>query len=152
MDRTDEQGVHDAPRSLRARSVRIDEAEPTVASVQAAPYFIGPPPVIRGVQQALGTDAFQVNALFFEPNTRSRPHLHRTDQLLYYVRGTGVVALAGGEDQLVAEGEFVLLPGGVLHMHGASGDGPAVHISITPDVDIDWDSPIPEAWKKWSDG
>ena len=63
--------------------------------------------------------------------------------------GTGVVAIDGGEDQLVQAGEFVFLPANVPHMHGASSDGPARHVSLTSDVHNDWDCPIPPQWEKW---
>jgi quercetin dioxygenase-like cupin family protein len=133
-----------------ARVVHIDRVDAMGSPERAAPYFIGPVPDIRPVGAFLGATDFEVNVLVFEPGTRSRPHRHTRDQLLYYVRGTGVVALAGGADQLVEEGAFVLLPGGILHMHGAGDDGPAVHLSLTPDLDIDWDVPIPDSWKRWA--
>jgi quercetin dioxygenase-like cupin family protein len=134
----------------RARVIGIDDVHGMAPSGRAAPYFIGAPPGIHPVGAVLGTTGFEVNALFFEAGTRSRPHRHKRDQLLYYVSGTGVVALDGGQDQRVQEGEFVLLPGGILHMHGASDDGPAVHISVTPDLEIEWDTAIPDAWKRWT--
>jgi quercetin dioxygenase-like cupin family protein len=109
---------------------------------------------VHRVFQALGTSEVQVNAIFFEPGARFRPHLHPYDQVLHYVKGTGVVALDGGEDQLVPEGEFVLLPAGVLHMHGATADGPAVHISTMrvadPGVETtDFGVAVPESWAKY---
>src|SRR5579863_252436 len=117
-----------------APAIRIDGVEPLLRE-RGAPYFIGVPPAVRPIHQALGTGDFQVNVVSFEADTRSRPHVHTTDQVLYYVSGTGVVALAGGADQRVEAGEFVLLPAGVVHLHGASADGPAVHISITREVE-----------------
>jgi quercetin dioxygenase-like cupin family protein len=101
------------------------------------------------MSEALGTDALQINVLFFEPGVRSRPHTHPYDQVLYYVSGKGVVAIEGGEDQIVEAGEFVLLPPSVPHMHGASEDGPACHISLMREVETDFDCPIPESWQRW---
>lgn len=133
----------------RAPTASLETTEPTVTAAPESPYFAGVPPEIRNIGQLLGTGDVAVNLLVFEAGTRSRPHVHTRDQVLYYARGTGVVALGGGEDQLIGEGEFVLLPAGVIHMHGASDDGPAVHISITADIEIDWDCPVPDSWRRW---
>lgn len=114
-----------------------------------AGHWIGPMADLRRVSEALGTSALQINVLYFEPGVRSRPHTHSQDQVLYYASGTGVVAVGGGEDQLVRAGEFVLLPAGVPHMHGAAEDGPACHLSLMHEVDTDFDCPIPESWQRW---
>jgi quercetin dioxygenase-like cupin family protein len=135
----------------RASAVRADAAEPTIPLELVAPQFFGAPPLVRRIQQALGTDQVEINAVFFEAGSRSRPHSHTRDQILYYAQGTGVVALAGSGDQRVEVGEFVLLPGGVPHMHGATDDGPAMHISIMREVDMDFNCPIPPAWQRWRD-
>jgi quercetin dioxygenase-like cupin family protein len=110
---------------------------------------VGPPADVRRVNEALGTEAVHVNAVYLEAGVRSRPHTHSFDQILLYVSGRGVVAVAGEEDQTVETGEFVLMPAGVVHMHGATADGPACHISLMRDVDMDFDCQVPEAWAKW---
>ena len=137
--------------SEHAAIVHFESAEPTIPSELVAPHFTGAPPVVRRIQDALGTEQLQVNAVFFQAGSRSRPHSHSYDQVLHYVHGTGVVAVDGGADQRVETGEFVLLPGGLPHMHGATDDGPAAHISIMRDVDLDWDCPIPKEWQHWRD-
>jgi quercetin dioxygenase-like cupin family protein len=104
---------------------------------------------VRRVNEALGTDAIKINAVFLEPGARSLPHSHSFDQVLLYVSGTGVVALDGGDDQLVETGAFALLPAGIAHMHGASADGPACHISLMAESDMDFDCPIPASWAHW---
>ena len=75
----------------------------------------------RRVNEALGTSAVLVNWLSFEPGVRSLPHSHSHDQILLYTSGRGVVAVDGGEDQVVETGQFVLLPADVAHVHGADG-------------------------------
>ena len=57
-------------------------------------------------------------------------------------QGTGIVAIDGGDDQIVSSGEVVLLPGGVPHMHGATDEGSAMHLSIMRETDADFDCPI----------
>ena len=119
------------------------------ATLRDPSHWIGPMADLRRVSEALGTDSLQVNVVFFEAGVRSKPHTHSHDQVLYYASGTGVVAVDGGDDQIVRAGEFVLLPANVPHMHGASGDGPASHISLMSDVDMDFDCPIPPQWERW---
>jgi quercetin dioxygenase-like cupin family protein len=124
----------------------VEERVPTHLSVQR---WAGAPADVRRVNEALGTDALHINAVYLEAGARSRPHSHSFDQVLLYVSGTGVVAIDGGPDERVATGDFVLLPAGIAHMHGATEDGPACHISLMRDVDMDFDCPIPEAWAHW---
>jgi quercetin dioxygenase-like cupin family protein len=130
------------------RIVRLDDVP--MASVRGgASNWVGPMAELRRVSEALGTTALAINFVSFEAGVRSRPHLHSQDQVLYYTSGTGVVAVDGGEDQVVPAGEFVLLPANVPHMHGATEDGPASHLSLMHEVDTDFDCPIPESWQRW---
>lgn len=129
--------------------VRPEDVQERIPPERLIPRWVGPPADARRVSAALGTEDLVVNVLFFEPGARSRPHSHSHDQVLYYAGGTGVVAVDGGEDQLVQTGEFVLLPGGVPHMHGASDGEAACHLSLMSVVDTDFDCPIPPQWEKW---
>jgi quercetin dioxygenase-like cupin family protein len=133
-------------RARIVHPIAVEERVPVHLSTQR---WIGAPADVRRVNEALGTDALHINAVYLEAGVRSRPHSHSFDQVLLYVSGTGVVAVDGGEDQRVETGDFVLLPAGVAHMHGATTEGPACHISLMRDVDMDFDCPIPEAWAGW---
>jgi quercetin dioxygenase-like cupin family protein len=103
---------------------------------------------IHSVSECMGTQETALRAVFFEPGARSRPHRHTCDQLLYFIEA-GIVAVDGDDDQPVAAGELVLLPGGVVHMHGAGPDAPAVHLSIMREIDSDFESAIPAAWERY---
>ncbi len=131
-----------------ARSMRLEDVDVIVPPETLGPQFAGVP-TVRLASVALGTDETHVNAVYFEAGGRNQPHTHTNDQILLYLEGTGVIALDGGEDQVIPNGEIVLLPGGVPHMHGATADGPAMHLSIMRDVDIDFDCVIPDSWSKW---
>ena len=133
----------------KAKIVRPEDVTIRIPRAESLPRWIGEPADGRRVNQELGTDDVLINYLFFEPGVRSRPHTHSHDQILFYVTGRGVVAMDGGEDQIVEAGEFVLLPANIPHMHGATDDGPAAHISLMTDVDMDFDCPIPESWASW---
>ena len=134
--------------SQHARSMRLEDVDVVIPPEHLGPQFSGAP-VVRLAAAALGTDQVDVNAVYFEAGGRNQPHAHTHDQILLYLEGRGVVALDGGDDQIVEAGEIVLLPGGVPHMHGATADGPAMHLSIMRDTDVDWECPIPDSWSKW---
>ncbi len=116
--------------------------------ISSAGNLVGAATVHR-VSPALGTDQVKVNAIYFEPGSRFRPHRHPYDQVLYYAYGTGVVAVDGGDDVLVPPGQYVLLSANVVHMHGCTGDGPALQISIMREVETNFDVPYPASWEKW---
>ncbi len=102
------------------------------------------------ITQELGSAIFNGTAVFFEAGARARPHSHPVEQLLYFVRGEGVVAVDGGPDQLVPEGSLVVLPAGTPHMHGASDAGPACHLTVTPaPTQTDWLTDVPPAWHRF---
>ncbi|MGH2485851.1 MAG: cupin domain-containing protein [Ktedonobacterales bacterium] len=77
--------------------------------------------------------------VFFERGSRTRPHIHPVDQTLYFVEGQGVVAT---ENELIhtAAGDFVTIPAGVWHWHGAAPDATTTHISIKRPGATDWNA------------
>jgi quercetin dioxygenase-like cupin family protein len=100
--------------------------------------------------QALGVAELEFNGLALEPGTRTRPHAHSADQVIYQVSGVGIVAVGGGDDERVETGECVLLPGGIPHMHGAAEDGPAfVVTALRSGFTTDFDCPIPAVWQRF---
>jgi quercetin dioxygenase-like cupin family protein len=102
------------------------------------------------LSQALETNEVEFNALALEAGTRTRPHTHTADQLIYCIRGAGVVAVDGGEDERVEEGECVMLPAGLLHMHGAASDGPVFAITaLRGGFTTDFDCAVPTAWERF---
>ena len=67
----------------------------------------------------------------FAAGARAKPHRHSSDQLLYVVSGIGKVG-AGGEEHRIGTGDFVLIPAGEDHWHGAADTGsPMAHITVT---------------------
>lgn len=135
--------------SEELRFVRPEEAEPTRAG--ASRMFTGDTQ-IREVSTALGLPYIEVNALFVEPGARSRPHRHEVEQLLYFLKGPGVVAIDGGEDRMVPEGAFVVIPAGAVHKHGAPADNAAAYISfIAMQHESDFDVELPAAWRDYAD-
>jgi quercetin dioxygenase-like cupin family protein len=121
------------------------------AHVQGAPHqFIGDVDVYS-VSESLGTEQTRIRLVRFTPGSRTRPHRHSNDQLLFFMDGPGIIAVDGGEDQRIEPGEFVLLPGGTMHMHGATEEGPTSHISMMAAIDSDFESEISPAWQRYRD-
>lgn len=130
-------------------SIRV-LAPADVPAVPLPPEAFAGKTLLHFISTTVESDAVSVNFLEFEAGARSRPHSHDADQLIYYVSGEGVVAEDGGEDVIVPAGSFVVLSGGVVHMHGASSSGPATHISIMPTGhSTEFAPPIPAGWEQW---
>jgi quercetin dioxygenase-like cupin family protein len=133
---------------------------PTVRPLDAEPWhtsggdkFIGRTDVHHIADHLGAADRLEINGLSFEPGARSRPHSHDYDQVLYFFEGPGIVAVDGGEDQLIQPGEFVMLPANTPHMHGAPHTNPAAHVSIMAQGHSnDFDCPIPAQWEQYRAG
>lgn len=110
--------------------------------------FIGQA-TVYSVSELLGTEQTKIRYVVFGPGARTRPHVHSKDQLLCFHGGPGVAAIDGGEDQIIEPGEFVLLPGGIVHMHGATADAPTTHISMMQSIDSDFDIPLPPQCERY---
>jgi quercetin dioxygenase-like cupin family protein len=104
---------------------------------------------VHPISPAVGTEEIKINAIYFEPGARFRPHSHPFDQILYYQYGTGVVAINGGDDVVVPEGQYVILPGNTVHMHGCTDDGPALQLSLMRDTQTTFDVKYPVGWERW---
>lgn len=89
----------------------------------------------------------ELTAVFFEAGARTTPHIHESGQVLQVVSGRCVVVIED-ERREVAPGDFVIVPRGVWHWHGATRDGPACHISIKLPGRTDWAVPR----RDWADG
>jgi quercetin dioxygenase-like cupin family protein len=118
----------------------------------------GPPPEpqnftgrvrMQNLAREGGAGKLELLAVHFDAGVHTRPHTHPSEQVLSFVRGSGFVWLAGEERQLVAEGGIVVVPGGVVHMHGATEDGPISHIALrAADGPTDWaPEDVPDDWR-----
>jgi quercetin dioxygenase-like cupin family protein len=90
-----------------------------------------------------------VFAVHFDAGGRTRPHVHRSGQVLYITDGEGIVAVASGR-RTVGPGDLVTVRAGEWHWHGGTRTSPMSHLTVqvmAPD-DIDWD--VDE--RDWADG
>jgi quercetin dioxygenase-like cupin family protein len=91
-------------------------------------------------QSMVGNDRsreLEIIAVFFEESARTTPHTHSTDQVLYVVSGTCLVADESGRRQ-VGPGEYVLLPANQWHWHGAAPGQSMCHVSCRQPGPSDW--------------
>lgn len=93
-------------------------------------------PLVAGTQ----SDQLEVLAVFFEDGARTIPHIHTTDQTLWVVEGTCVVADETGRSE-IGPGECVNIPAGRWHWHGAAPGVSACHLSIRKPGPTDWSAP-----------
>lgn len=59
------------------------------------------------------------------------PHSHDGGQVLVVTAGTGFVEVPGGERRIVTVGDVIVAEPGETHVHGALGDGPFAHLTVT---------------------
>jgi quercetin dioxygenase-like cupin family protein len=78
-------------------------------------------------------------AVWFEAGSRTKPHVHPVDQVLQVVEGEGVIDIEG-ERRYIHVGDWIIVPAGVWHWHGATPDAAMCHISIKQPGDTDWSS------------
>ncbi len=97
-----------------------------------------------------GASGLELLAVFFDAGARTRPHIHPTDQVLYFVRGSGFVVFPGEEEQRVEEGGIVVVPAGLLHMHGATDAEPVCHVALRAPGRTDWEPPVPDEWRRFT--
>jgi quercetin dioxygenase-like cupin family protein len=104
---------------------------------------------MQNLHQAAGMAKLELLAVHFDAGAHTRPHTHPSEQVLHFVRGSGFVQLAGEERQRVAEGGIVVVPGGVVHMHGATDDEPICHVAFrAADGPTNWaPADVPEDWR-----
>jgi quercetin dioxygenase-like cupin family protein len=83
--------------------------------------------------------ATELIAVWFEAGSRTKPHVHPVDQTLQVLEGEGVVDIEGAR-RIIRAGDWVIIPAGVWHWHGATPDSAMCHVSIKQPGETDWTS------------
>ena len=126
--------------------LRLDDA---FAAAPANPEdFIGRVRM-QNLAAAGGTDEIDYLAVYFDAGAHTRPHTHSTDQVLCFVRGNGFIWIAGEERRIVEKRGVVVVPAGVVHMHGAADDEPICHLAVRAPGPTDWNPPVPDEWRQF---
>jgi quercetin dioxygenase-like cupin family protein len=102
---------------------------------------------LAAVTRATGLDYLAVH---FDAGAHTRPHAHSTDQVLFFVQGSGFLWIAGEERQHIDEGGIVSIAAGVVHMHGATEDEPICHIAVRAPGPTDWSPQVSDDWRRFS--
>jgi quercetin dioxygenase-like cupin family protein len=81
-----------------------------------------------------------VFAVHFDAGGRTRPHAHRSGQVLCVTGGKGIVADSSGRRE-VEPGDVITVEAGEWHWHGATPDvgHDPPDVQLTAPGDIDWD-------------
>lgn len=101
-----------------------------------------------------GASKLELLAVFFDAGAHTRPHTHPSEQMLLFVQGSGFVWFPGEDRQRVDEGGIVVVPAGVVHMHGATEDEAICHVALrAADGPTCWHpAEVPESWKQYLAG
>ena len=99
---------------------------------------------LNRLSEKLSTDELKMYFIDFEKGSKSKLHLHDSDQIIVAVKGKGQLVTYSGIDTVdgikanlrivksieMKEGDTVLIPSGTLHWHGASEDQSSSQISL----------------------
>lgn len=77
-----------------------------------------------------GDSNLRTNLINFDEGAVNVFHTHDFDQVLYVTRGEGIIATEKEEIRL-KPGDFVVIPAGERHWHGATPDSAFSHIAIS---------------------
>src|SRR5687768_5484008 len=124
--------------------LRLDEA---LATDPPEPHNFTGRVRMQNLAAAGGSTELEYFAVYFNAGAHTRPHTHATDQVLCFVRGTGFLWVAGEERQTVETRGVVVIPAGILHMHGASETEPICHLAVRAPGSTDWNPPVPDEWQ-----
>jgi len=120
--------------------MHLSSPDPSNAIPPKTPeYFDGDVRMQQLVSEDLSHE-LELVAVFFERGARTIPHMHSTDQVLWVVKGTCVVADEAGRREAAA-GQCVLFPANRWHWHGAAPGQSACHISVREPGPTNWDVP-----------
>jgi quercetin dioxygenase-like cupin family protein len=83
-------------------------------------------------QTVLDTEssALRASLINFDQGAVNVFHVHEYDQILYVTAGEGIIATEQEEIRIVP-GDFVVIPAGEKHWHGATPDSAMSHIAIS---------------------
>jgi quercetin dioxygenase-like cupin family protein len=121
--------------------VDVKRVDPAAAQPADKPeYFEGRVRMLPLYRPDRDGEESELIAVFFDAGARTTPHTHASAQVLQVVSGRCRVVIEN-ERRVAEPGEFVIVPRGVWHWHGATAEGPACHISTKLPGRTDWEAP-----------
>jgi quercetin dioxygenase-like cupin family protein len=89
-----------------------------------------------------GTEPVTLTRVEFSPEARTNWHTHGGVQILFIVAGRCRFQHAGGPVEEAGAGETVFIPAGEKHWHGATPDGPMIHVAMNFAPENVWLEPV----------
>lgn len=133
-----DRGTAEGKRNLSCVTMEILKPDRTRGGPPDRPQYFSGIVLMQPLHADQPAGAPEIVAVFFEPGARTIPHIHSTDQVLYFIEGEGLVVTEHQRRTLKA-GEVTVVPAGVWHWHGATKTKPAAHLSIKASGPTDWD-------------
>ena len=123
-----------------------------LATPHPKPEWFSGPVSVHALNDKDASTELEILAVYFDAGSRTKPHIHSTEQLLYFLEGEGVVA-----DRTVRRryraGGMAVIPAGEWHWHGATDDHATCHLSIRPGGPSTWPPDVPmEDWDSYMTG
>jgi quercetin dioxygenase-like cupin family protein len=83
-------------------------------------------------------DGLRADRFYYPAGGHTHWHLHTGEQVLYGEQGDGWVKFADRPRIALSGGTIVHVRVGIPHWHGATPDGPLVHLAVTAGGDTTW--------------
>jgi quercetin dioxygenase-like cupin family protein len=132
---------------MKTVEARLESAQP-----HPRPEWFSGPVFAHEMNEASEAPGLEVLAVFFDAGARTKPHVHSTDQLLYFLDGRGVVGTQA-ERRLFRPGGMVFIPANEWHWHGATPTSSTCHLSIRPGGPSAWAPEVPmHDWDAYMEG
>jgi quercetin dioxygenase-like cupin family protein len=130
---------------MRGQGMNIGRIDPARGKLtDRTDWFPGGPVYQQPLVEPVEEGDLAALSVSFAAGARTRPHVHPTDQLLYVVDGIGIVATEA-EKRFIGSGDWVRIPAGVWHWHGATPEQAMTHVSVKQVGPTDWTS----EWRDW---
>ncbi len=82
--------------------------------------------------------AVSISRVGFEPGARTNWHTHIPGQVLIIEEGVAYYQELGQEKKVLKAGDIVKCSPMTTHWHGASPEGPMIHLAMTPTREVNW--------------
>lgn len=122
------------------------------ATPHPRPEWFSGPVHVHALNDGNEPSDLEILAVYFDAGSRTKPHTHSTDQLLYFLEGQGVVADRTARRRYLPGG-MAVIPAGEWHWHGATPDQATCHLSIRPGGPSAWPPEVAmEDWDTYMEG